>query len=171
MNRRDIISLGAGVCASVTAGCFGRSAGPGADQSDDASLWTDEGTDARSDEGNTSERESSEDEPVERLTIGDESETAASYSLYIRNGTADERSTTIHIDHDEETVLERTETIPAEGYLEVVLADPGTYETTVESETARSTASITRPSADCEESRTVMTLREGGIGIDTSIRC
>ncbi|ELY45791.1 hypothetical protein [Natronorubrum tibetense] len=170
MNRRDIIGLGAGVCVSVTAGCLGSSGDSSDGQSDDESLWTDESDDGQRDEESTSDGES-ETEPVERITIGDESETDAAYSLYIRNATDDERSVEVRIDHDEETVLDRTEDVPAEAYLEIVLVDPGTYETTVESESSRSTTSITPPSADCEESRTVMTLGEGGIGVDTSIQC
>ena len=166
MNRRDIIGLGAGVCVSVTAGCLGSSDDSPDGGSDDESLWTDE-----SDDGEREEERSSETEPVERITIGDESETDAAYSLYIRNATDDERSVEIHIDRDEETVLDRTEDVPAEEYLEVALIDPGTYETTVESESSRSSVSITPPSGDCDDSRTVMTLGDGGIGVDTSIQC
>ena len=167
MNRRDIIGLGAGVCVSVTAGCLGSSGDSPDGQSDDESLWTDESDDGQRDESDGE----SETEPVERLTIGDESETDAAYSLYIRNATDDERSVEIHIDRDEETVLDRSEDVPAEEYLEIGLIDPGTFETTVESESSRSSVSITPPSGDCDDSRTVMTLGDGGIGVDTSIQC
>ncbi|SDJ67812.1 hypothetical protein [Natronorubrum texcoconense] len=164
MNRRDIISLGAGVCVSAIAGCLGRTADSADGGSDNESLWADEGE-------NTSNGESSADEPLERIVIGDESETDAAYSLYVRNASDDERSVEIQIEHDEETVLDRTEDVPAEAYLEVALVDSGTYETTVESESSQSSVSMTPPSGDCEESRTVMTLGDGGIGVDTSIVC
>ncbi|WP_440764692.1 hypothetical protein [Natronorubrum sp. DTA7] len=167
MNRRDIISLGAGVCVSAIAGCLGSTADSADGGSDDESLWADDGSDG----GNASNGESSADEPLERIVIGDESETDAAYSLYIWNATDDERSVEIQIDHDGASVLDRTEDVPAEEYLEIVLIDSGTYETTVESESSQSTTSITPPSGDCGESRTVMTLQERGIGVDTSIVC
>ncbi|WP_137288207.1 hypothetical protein [Natronorubrum halophilum] len=167
MNRRDILCLGTGICVSVTAGCLGSNGDSAGSNADDESLWTTGSTD----EQDSNDSGSPDDDPTAQFTIGDPSETGASHTMYVRNETDDERSITIQIDRDGESVLDRTEDVPADAFLEIVLAESGTYEAAVESETMRTTTSITRPDDDCEESRTLVTLRDGGIETDTSIRC
>lgn len=90
--------------------------------------------------------------------------------LSIHNTTSERRSLSLRINHDDATVLERTGAIPGETVLEIGVNEPGTYETTVESGSLRSSTTVP-VSEDCADSHTEIQVGETGLGTNTSISC
>lgn len=123
-----------------------------------ATTALDDSEDENDDEGSDDVMADIEEETIyHRLTIENESDRG--------------RDLTIRIDRDETTVLEGTNELPAETVLEIVIGEPGAYETTLETDGIRNTSSISRSGSPCEESRTVVSFTDGGIETNTTTSC
>ncbi|WP_293033000.1 hypothetical protein [Natronococcus sp.] len=106
---------------------------------------------------------------TEHVTIGNGNETNGT-DVVVRNAGSEERTVAIELGRDGETVLERTETLPAEDALEIALLETGTYTLVVETDTGRSETSVTR-STDCADARTEVVVSEHGLGTTTASSC
>lgn len=104
-------------------------------------------------------------------------EAAVYHRIRVENTSTRDRDLSVRIDRDESdgdgetTVLEGTNELPAETALEIVVSEPGTYETTLEAGGIRNSTSISRSGQPCEESRTVVSFTEGGIETNTTTSC
>lgn len=101
----------------------------------------------------------------------DDEEATVYHRIRIENASDRDREISIRIDRDGTTVLEGTNELPAETALEIVVGEPGTYETTLEAGGIRNTSSISRSGTPCEESRTVVSFTDGGIETNTTTSC
>ncbi|AEH35708.1 hypothetical protein [Halopiger xanaduensis] len=93
------------------------------------------------------------------------------HRITIENASNRDRELSIRIDRDGTTVLEGTNELSPETALEIVIGEPGTYETTLEAGGIRNTSSISRSGTPCEESRTVVSFTDGGIETNTTTSC
>lgn len=93
------------------------------------------------------------------------------HRLTVENESDQGRDLTIQIDRDGTTVLEGTNELPAETGLEIVIGEPGSYETTLETGGISNTSSISRSGPPCEESRTVVSFTDSGIETNTTTSC
>ncbi|MFU8866719.1 hypothetical protein [Natronococcus sp.] len=146
MDRRTLIGLTAGVGITTAAGCLGTLS--------DATGSGTEGTE-----------EPSADRPV----VGD-GDGEDGTDVIVRNAGPEERTVAIELRRDGETVLERTETLPAADAFEATLLETGTYDLVVETESGRSETSVTQP-ADCADARTEIAVSEYGLETTTASSC
>lgn len=190
IQRRELVRLGAGAGIAALAGCLG-SLGDSTDGDEPADGPNDNSSDTTSDDGADDTGSDEEDAPDDAelafdpadseyidhaaiVTDGDEHPDAAdSYVVSVRNDTDEDQSISARIAFDDEDIFEETVAVPAETGLEVIASEPGTYETSVESEETGSetTTTISWSGGDCGESYTTLTFGEGGIGTETSIAC
>ncbi|WP_254764221.1 hypothetical protein [Natrinema marinum] len=170
MRRRTLLGGSAGALCGL-AGCVGSAfEGPRARQ-DDSSRADDAGT-----EGG--------DESRRTLVVGDLDSVPfpaahPPHELVFRNESGAERTVSVEVTADEDDeLLARAFTVPADDALEVVLAEPRSYTVTVTidrpgGESSAATA-IDREPFDCTRSSTTVTLGEHGTGtksVSESIAC
>lgn len=131
-----------------------------------------DGADEPSEDGSEDEnRDENDGDGSEDEDDGDDEEPTAYHRIVVENEEADEREVELRIERDDTVVLEGTNPLPGETALEVVLSEPGSYETTLESGWLTNTTSISR-SGPCEESRTVVSFTAGGgISTNTTTSC
>ncbi|GAB3669452.1 hypothetical protein [Halopiger thermotolerans] len=126
------------------------------------------GTTALDDSGDEGDEGDGEETDDEELV---DEEATVYHRIRIENASDRDREVAIRIDRDGTTVLEGTNELPAETALEIVIGEPGTYETTLEAGGIRNTSSISRSGTPCEESRTVVSFTDGGIETNTTTSC
>lgn len=165
MERRTFVWLGFGGGLAAFAGWLGTLIGvTGADDGDGSpKSWR------SSDE--TEIPDSEFEEPLEHITIGDAdaADESDGTNVYLWNAGGDERSIEVHVTRDGETVVERTDTVPSDAYLVLTLLEPGTYETVVSTDGARSETTLEHSENGC--GRTVIAFRESGLRTTTSNTC
>lgn len=156
----------------MTGGFAGCSGGSGVTRAENRRTTDRDMDDEYTDGEHTDDERSDEDGPFdeavelyERHEVGDPDlpKGVEPHELYVRNAADEAREISVRIDRDGEPVFERTETIPADAYLEVVLVEPAVYGAVVETDGTTSKTTIDRSWADCARSQTIVTLRAGGI--------
>lgn len=124
--------------------------------------------------GDGDEDENGDGEP-DLDQIIDEYDHDGVHDLWLVNESDAVLEATVTIDRNGETALEGTLALPADAALVVVLAEEGTYETTVAAESAgttRETTTTVTPRASCAVSRTILSFGDGGsVGTHTESRC
>ncbi|WP_141465925.1 hypothetical protein [Salinadaptatus halalkaliphilus] len=174
MDRRTLVSFGTTVGLVSIVGCLG-------DRSDTTDGSPVESTDSTGDDGENDDADGdrTDDEftdvtpsdPIERIDIVDsdnrtETEPGDLHAISVTNADTDARDLTVRIDHDGASVFDETDELPADTTLEIVVNEPGTYATDIESGSARANMTTTYSSGD--RSLTTVSLREGG-GISTQV--
>lgn len=165
MERRTLVWLGFGGGLAALAGWLGTVTGStGIDHGD----GSDEPRHGRDETGVP---DSESDEPFDHVTIGDADATDESdgTNVYLWNAGDDERVIEVRVTRDSETVVEREDTVPSDAYLVLTLLEPGTYETVVSSDGARSETTLDHSENDC--GRTVIALHESGMRTSVSNTC
>ncbi|MFC4438226.1 MULTISPECIES: hypothetical protein [Natrialbaceae] len=165
MERRTLVWLGLGGGLAALAGWLGTLIGiTGADDGHGSSK-----SGHSADETGIPDSES--DEPLEHITIGDAdaADESGETNVYLWNVGDDERSIEVHVTRDDETVVERTDTVPSDAYLVLTLLEPGTYETVVTTDGARNETTLEHSENDC--GRTVIAFRESGMRTKMSNTC
>lgn len=167
MDRRTFARLGVGIGLVALGGCLGTIA-----QSTD----DDREEESTAEQGASSDAtlsESTADEPLEQFAIGDAdaADESVPHLVYVWNAADDDQTMSVRVVHEGETVLERTESVPADAYLAIELHETGSYETAVTVGSASNETTITRSDADCDESRTIMAFRAQGIQTTTTMSC
>lgn len=169
MHRRTLLTH-IGVVAAIggIADCLGSS---GDDTPETTQMTSENSTDdeqPNEDEPATSE----DDEPYERyvLSTSDEPdlpEGVDPHRLHVENANDESQEIEISIARGGESVFDQTENVPADAYLEILLAEPGSYEIELEADGTRSTTRVDRSWDDCARSETTVTLHSGGINTQT----
>lgn len=193
MDRRTLVRIASGIGLGLLAGCLGAGDEPSRGDTDEAATVADGGdeTDTERDEADGAdtgpdvvrddeaelEFDTIESPPIERIAATDIDETEpddsdAIHRLRVENESNDDRELAIRIEHDDETVLDGTNDLPAGTALDIAVSEPGTYEATIVSAGLENTTSVTRSDRSCDESRTVVSFtRGGGISTRTTTSC
>lgn len=106
--------------------------------------------------------DSDDEEPVERYVIDDVDRDVAHVGA-IWNASPASRALSLVVRRGGEPVLETTETLPADGYLEVVVGDETSHELIVESDGSRAMNGFAQSTSDCQRSTVVVIFRDGGV--------
>ncbi|WP_306059322.1 hypothetical protein [Natronococcus wangiae] len=167
MERRTLFRLGFGGGLAALAGCLGTLTDTAGTNGEDAPEQSSDRPD------DTPIADSAADEPLDRVTIGDAdaADEDDGTTVYLWNDGSDERSIATRVVHDGETVLERTDAVPADAYLVLTLLEPGTYEMTVAAGDTQSDMTLEHSGADCDRSEAVIALRETGLETTMSSAC
>ncbi|MCU4974526.1 hypothetical protein OB955_17540 [Halobacteria archaeon AArc-m2/3/4] len=191
MDRRTLLTratVAAGATASALfAGCLGDGGPLGTDSSGSDSTGGDGDADGES--GDRNGDEDNEDDPIESHELGDLETVDEPDRLLVRNTGEDERELTFAVtlemeseedgdgeqnqnqdqdqDQDQCTFdLERTLTLPPEGFLEVKIGESAGYTVTIESDGALTRSSVGH-SGDSSVSRTTVEISESGVNTRT----
>ncbi|MCU4741736.1 hypothetical protein [Natronoglomus mannanivorans] len=189
MDRRTLLTratVAAGATASALfAGCLGDGGPLGTDSSGSDST----GGDGDGESGDRNGDEDNEDDPVESHELGDIEAVDEPDRLLVRNAGEDEREIGFAVtlekaseedgdgeqnqdqdqDQDQDQCtsdLERTLTLPPEGFLEVTVGESAGYTVTVESDGALTRSSVGH-SGDSSVSRTTVEIGESGVNTRT----